>query len=186
MSQAKLPNSNAAKLVTVELLKGGRPVVGFVIGDSPFFLLLKRVTDDFLLNGFVVIPKMLIKSLKPIEDDNVFMRAARLLKLRATRQTLIGLKSWYSLIKSSQQSYGVLVVYQTEKKTNSCLLGVPTIIGKRNMKVRLIDCDGAFEQKITTLSYQGIKKIEFGGMYESTLLRLALSNLRGNEKTPSR
>ncbi len=154
--------------------KGTASVIGFVVGYSDSLILFHRLDrDTFTLNGFSAI------RVEDVSAYRVFDKVAHWEK-RAVDQ--IGLEailppdvqtgSWYDMLRSVKDRFGLISVRREIAKPDVCYIGMFAKLTERLLTIDDLNADCEWTGELR-LRLADVTRIDFDGGYERALITAA-------------
>ena len=142
---------------------------GRVASVGPHLLALHLVDDSIVYNGFTVLRLKDITALHvPTPYAGFMEHALKLRKQRAPRCTWLDVASVESVVQSAARKFPLVTIYQETIDPDSCLIGVPSDIDARMMRLRLVDPNAMFGPD-EAVALRNVTRVDFGGGYEDAL-----------------
>lgn len=142
---------------------------GRVAAVGPQLLALHLVDDSIVYNGFTVVRLKDLTALHvPAPYAGFMERALKLRKLRAPRSTWLDVASIESVVQTAARKFPLVTVYQETMDPDSCLIGVPSDIDARMMRLRLVDPNADLGPD-EAVALRHVTRVDFGGGYEDAL-----------------
>ena len=147
-------------------------ISGFILLFSKDFLLL-QVDNEFMLDGYAIIPKHQFDSIRCNKFDKTFRKIYKdeglLSTLYGIDQT-ISLKSWPDLFSNLKKLDYHVVVECEDKDEPDFIIGPIKRIYKDKVSIQYYDPTGKLDNKLTTAKYSEITIVKFGDRY-TTIFR---------------
>jgi len=157
-------------------------ISGFIYLLSKDFLLL-QVDNEFMLDGYAIIPKHKFDSIRCNKYDKTFKKIYKdegLLSTQYGFDKSISLKSWQDLF-SDLKSLDFHVIIECEDKDEpDFIIGPIKRIYKDKVSIQYYDPTGKLDDKPTTVKYNEITIVKFDDRY-TTIFRKYLK--QSNDKT---
>lgn len=146
---------------------------GFVVGSSSELTLVHCLNEhSFQLNGYVAIRNRDISEQRPILEDEFLARVARLQRLKPRRPDSVALTSMRTAAESSGAAFPLITIHREQIKRGACFIGRTVSVTQRSVVIRSISPQAEWEG-LDRYQLRDITLLEFGGIYESLLLRVA-------------
>lgn len=139
---------------------------GYILDYSDDLILL-RVTDDFMLDGYNVLPIKQIEKLRYNKWDKYY---DKILQWEGEKDKVgidyaIDLKNWKTVFKSIKETNFNVIVECEDPAINSFTIGSIEKIGKKKVAIMYFDPAGYFDDKATSIDYLSISKVQFNDRY---------------------
>ncbi|TKK64222.1 hypothetical protein FC093_23045 [Ilyomonas limi] len=148
-------------------------ISGFMLAITRQFILL-QVDNEFMLDGYAIIPKDRFDSIRCNNYDKTFKRIYKeegLLDTQYGFNQSLSLKSWHELFSDLKKLDYHVVIECEDKDDPDFVIGPIKRVTKDKVGVQYYDPTGKLDDKPTTLSYDDITIIKFGDRYSTTFKR---------------
>ncbi len=158
-----------AQSVCVKIIRKSKmPIIhGYILGCSDDLIIVQEV-DDFIVLGYIIIPKKSIKSIRynacDKTYDNILKAEKQFEKVHLKYE--IDLTNWKTTFQSVK-STGLNLTIECEKR-ELFLIGILGNIKKENVYIRYFDATGILDDMDTLVFYKEITKINFDDRYVNT------------------
>lgn len=176
-TRAKL-NDAKRKYVTIRLnrskLEPGVWINGYVVDHSDKFLLVEEIDNRIRLDGYNILRKNDVSTLKIPNPRNEFYKSALRLKgERRRKPPRISLENTACVLESIGDSWPLIAIHREVIRPGKCFVGRVVELGQRSFVFETIDLHAKFDGELETLKYSDITRIDFGGGYETALALVA-------------
>ena len=144
-----------------------RTIHGFILDNSDKFILLQEV-DDFLVVGYMIVPKKSIKEIRFNDFDKAYDEMFKAEKEfeNISLKHKIDLTNWQTILKSIKLT-GLNQIIDCEKD-DLFLIGVLGNIQSDTAYIRYINASGILDNIETIVVYKQITRVEFDDRYTKT------------------
>jgi hypothetical protein len=150
------------------------PWRGYVVGESDAIVLLQSVSDRLDLDGYCALVREHITSeVQDFEKRDVIERALRLRQQKPVHPSRIAVDSLVTLVESAQAQYDVVVLDREVVAPGEVQVGSVRLNTAETYVLRWMTVNGHWENDSRVFSFRDVTRVEFGGEYEQTLLRVA-------------
>jgi hypothetical protein len=152
-------------------------ISGFILLLSKDFLLL-HVDNEFMFDGYAIIPKHKFDSIRCNKYDKTYKKIYKNEGLLSTLYGIdqpISLKSWQDLFSNLKKLDYHVVVECEDKDEPDFIIGPIKRIYKDKVSIQYYDPTGKLDKKLTTAKYNEITTVKFGDRY-STIFRKYLKS----------
>ncbi|MDB5149289.1 MAG: hypothetical protein JWQ57_3309 [Mucilaginibacter sp.] len=139
---------------------------GYVLGFSDSLLLLNE-TDDFRIDGYVIIRIDQIKKIRFNKGDKYFDKMMRWENAveKVGIKYHVDLSDWRSAFKSLK-NLGLNVIAECEAEDiDTFTIGPITKVGKKYVYITDFDIEGFFDDSPTSIDYESITRVAFDTEY---------------------
>ena len=145
-------------------------ISGFILLVSQEFLLL-QIDNEFMLDGYAIIPKHQIDSIRCNKYDLAFKKIYKAEGLLNTQYGInqpISLKSWQDIFTALKKLDYHVIIECENKVEPDFIIGPVRKIYKDKVSVQYYDPTGKLEDKLTSVKYDEITIVKFGDRYTTT------------------
>ena len=155
------------KPIDRELLKG------FIIEIGPQLTLIQKFeSSTYRLNGYAIFCNSDVRRWRNVRKDEFLARAARQMRLRPSNLSGVSLASLGEALASAGSALPLITIHQERIKRDVCYVGKFISRNQRSMSLHHISPDAEWDEK-NKHHLKDITMIEFGGVYETLLAKLA-------------
>ena len=169
-----IENRCLVEVVRPELDGGGEHLVGVPVAIGREWLVISRLDDMIVLDGFDALRLSDISEVK----DKFPYRSFYVRGLRQKRESLkalptLDLDSTTGLLRSAQRSFSLLVIHREVMNPGAVEIG--TIVGAstRSYRMRLLTPSAGWVREEVSYRADDVMRVGFGGEYEETLATVA-------------
>jgi hypothetical protein len=145
-------------------------ISGFILSLSKSFLLL-QVDNEFMLDGYAIIPKDQFDSLLCNKYENKLKKIYKeegLLNTQYGIQQSPALKNWQGLFVSLKELDYHIIVECEDKEDPDFVIGPIKRVNKDYVSIQYYDPTGKLENKLTKVKFKDITTVKFGDRYSTT------------------
>lgn len=145
-------------------------ISGFILALSKQFLVL-QVDNEFMLDGYAIIPKDRFSSIRCNSYDKAFKKIYKeegILDTQYGFNQSLTLKSWKELFLNLKKLEYHVIVECEDKDDPDFVIGPIKRVTKNKVSIQYYDPAGVLQDKLTTLSYHDITILKFGDRYSTT------------------
>ena len=149
------------------------PITGYVVGISQDFLLIHYMSDAIILDGYTVVRTQDISLVDDKPKYGEFY--TKVLKLRGYKPKMpngIRLDSIASMLESINEHCPLITVHQ-EEGSNDCSIGRIEKLTDKTVILKWLTPAAQWEGYSPRYRLTSITKIDFNGLYEDALARVA-------------
>jgi hypothetical protein len=153
-------------------------ISGFILSLSKDFLLL-QVDNEFMLDGYAIIPKHKFDSIRCNKYDKIFKKIYKdegLLSTQYGFNKSVSLKSWQDLFSNLKNLDFHVVIECEDKDKPDFIIGPIKRIYKDKVSIQYYDPTGKLDDKLTTAKYDEITIVKFGDRYTTTFRKYLRMN----------
>jgi len=149
-------------------------IIGFVVGLSLDFVAIHVQNDDILLDGYAILR---IQDITLVEDrpkrGGFYMEALKLRGYKPKRPVGICLDSTASILESVNRHYPLVTVHREAIRNDECTIGRIEKLTAKTLIMQWLTPSAQWDGYSPRYRLTSITKIEFGGLYEDALARVA-------------
>jgi hypothetical protein len=147
---------------------------GYVVGVGPEFVLLCRVSDDILFDGFEACRIQDISDLVVPDPHSAFVERALSIRAQSRPSTPhVDLGSTKQLLVSASEAFPLITIHRETVDPEVCWVGTVVAVSEQSVSFREIDPDAIWDETSETYPLSEITRVDFGGLYEEALQRVA-------------
>ncbi|UEG53876.1 hypothetical protein LLH06_02665 [Mucilaginibacter daejeonensis] len=141
---------------------------GYIVAFAKDFVILQE-TNDFEIDGYIIIPVAQIHKLRFNNVDKYFDKIMAMEKLsgRVVLKYHVSLDSWPSIFRSLQDQELTVIVECEDPDDKSFDIGPIIKIEQETIHVQNFDALGFFDLEPSIIAYGKITKVQFNGRYEN-------------------
>jgi hypothetical protein len=155
------------------LIRRADTIDGFIVATGTAWTLL-YVMYGGIPNGYVIVPNDTIQTIKARKRGSIF--AQRSLHTQdawpPTGPALSLSGDVRGILKEIRALAPLVTLYTEHDDPEICLIGRPHEIREEEMLWRELTVEGDWEQALTSIRLRDITRIDFGGIYETSLARV--------------
>lgn len=143
-----------------------------ILDMSEDFLLL-QIVNDFSLDGYAIITKYDFESIRCNKYDKTQKKILRTeggLNGKYGIKSPINIESWTTILRDLQNQDFHVIIRNVRKKSLEFNIGPIIKTTRKKVKIKNYDPTGRFDDKLTSISLNDIRIIQFGDRY-STIFR---------------
>ena len=160
-------------------------LTGFVLACSRRLTLVHEL-HDFVPRGYQVIRNRDVAAYRVETNPQSFARlAVRLLRLQPVPAPGVTVADWPAVLRSSGARFPLLTVHFEAKDPDVCYVGRFARATTRTFMLELIDSDARWIGE-RTFAVAELTRLDFGGSYETALLRVARHRARAGRPRRAR
>lgn len=150
-----------------------------IISESDSLILMARIKDDYLVDGFSVVQKKDIYKCHNIRGDIRFKTATQYFGLNPPNKCPINVKveSWYKFLTSWLKTMP-LAVHVEQTMPDRFYIGYLTKITSRFLTLRTISKECRMDS-LEKIQINNLTRIDFGGRYE-TIIHIAVQKMNAH------
>jgi hypothetical protein len=169
-----MPTTPSVDLVEIHRKHESFPRWGFIIGESRSLMALHQVSDSYRLDGYCVIRREDIQSVKTRFKKRSLIRAAlRIKSQEPVRVPELSLASMRAAAQSAQSKFGVLVIHRERVQPGEVEVGTLRLSAEHSYVLRWLSTLARWESDDRKFRYRDITLLEFGTEYDQTLFAVA-------------
>ncbi|KQS66545.1 hypothetical protein [Modestobacter sp. Leaf380] len=147
---------------------------GFVVGISPKWLALQRLSDRIAFDGWHLIRVKDIQAVSLDPDPECFeVKALQARSLWPPAAPELSLGDVVSSLKSASAITGMVSVFDEFARPDVCWIGAVTSLDDSKLHLREVNTRGGWASKPHTFDPADVTRIDFGGGYEEALRLVA-------------
>lgn len=147
---------------------------GFVVGASTGFVALHYVSNRYDLDGYIVVRRGDITSLRTdFKRRALITRALEHKQLAPEAPTWLDLGSMRGLVRSVQDHEPLVVIHRELLFPDECEIGRVRIDSDQTYSLLWMDTEAQWDPDHRVFRYADITKVGFAGEYERTLAEVA-------------
>jgi hypothetical protein len=151
----------------------GTPLNGFVV-DWSAELTLVQILDEgvFRLDGYAVIRNSDVRWWRAVLKDRFLAWAARLHKLRPSKPDGVNIASMREAVASAGAAFPLITIHCERIEKGACHVGRMLLTDQRAVTILYISPQAEWKEA-ESYSLKDVTLLEFGGVYEGLLARMA-------------
>lgn len=148
---------------------------GFVVAAHPEWTLLARCTD-LRLDGWAAVRTGDVTAVRRRGDEDCL--TVRALSRRGqwpvrAPEPALPLDDLPALAQAASQAFGLISVHLERHAPEACWVGEVAETRPKSLRLREIDPEARWHRKPSKFPYEHITRVDFGALYERTLLEFA-------------
>lgn len=144
---------------------------GYVIDFSDNWLLMKLITSDYVVDGYIILNRKYIKEYKREERQKFTQKIIDLKGEKPTSKDIIPLTDLKTIVTFLSDKYGL---FQFDMRTHkTCWLGKVKKITGNDMKIDYLNPRAIWSTTMPTYKLGNIRTIQFDTDYINSLLLVA-------------
>lgn len=155
-------------IVRIRRRKGWDKKDGCVVGLSDDWVLIHRLSDTFVLDGYEVLRTGDIRSIEKMPAAEVAHRALTLRGYAPTPLPELDLTSISPLLASANALYPLITIELETRWSDICFIGIVERLGRKNLWLKKIDPRAKWIET-EKFPLRDITQVDFGGGYEQAL-----------------
>jgi hypothetical protein len=147
---------------------------GFLVGEGSSLLAIHQVNDSYRLDGYCVMRRDAILSVKRrFRKRSLIQAALRLKKQEPKPLASLTLHSMRAAAETAQELCGVLVIHREKVQPGEVEVGALRLTTESTYVLRWLSTLAKWEADDRRFRYRDITLLEFGTEYDQTLLAVA-------------
>ena len=152
----------------------GRPLHGFVVGVSPSFVMLHRLSERLDLDGYECIRLADVTQLdRAFPRKSFYLEALRLQNCHPTVPEGLDLASTRDLLRSIEHRYPLVVISRELLVPHECEIGRIKLTSETTYAIQMLTPEAKWVLDEQVYRYDDVTRLGFDGAYENVLARVA-------------
>jgi hypothetical protein len=153
-------------------------VQGFVLDYSEKLILLACVDDNFIVNGYSVVPCDDIKKYRVYNNKEKHFKcqATSILNLLPLKTPNVIIKDFNALLLSVHTAFPIVTVF-CENKSSHANIGIVSQYSDKLFHLLEVDADAEWDRAYCYY-FKNITRVDFGGGYENALWAVAEKDIK--------
>jgi hypothetical protein len=177
IKKALLKAKGSGNLARIERTVDGEDMEwaeGFILDYSAGFVLLHRMDDRILLDGYEILRiEDIVDIAQPVPSQAFKHRALELRGQRGQLPAGLDLSSHKTIFQSVSARYPLVVIYEEMDDPELCEIGKIRAAGDKSCFLDEIDQEAEWIDEVFEVPYEDITRICFDGAYEQALALVA-------------
>ncbi|GAA2497549.1 hypothetical protein [Streptomyces gobitricini] len=148
---------------------------GFVTGVDTAWTLIARCVDTRLEGWTAVRTTDIVEVRRSGDEKCLTIRALRRRGQWPVRmpEPTVRLDGLPALAESACAGFGLISLHTERNVPDACWIGALTELRRASLRLREVDTDARWREDVSKFRFEDITRVEFGGLYESTLREFA-------------
>lgn len=165
---------NIGKYISIIFKDGKLPISGFLIDQNKDWILLQHNSDNFILDGYIIVRHRNIESFDRKKNDLFKERVLKLKDLQPTEKDIISMTDLSTILDQLTKKFGVFQLRQ--KNGKDCFLGSLASFGNKSFVIDPLLPNGKWGKK-TLFFEKNLRTIQFATDYITSLLLVNSDNM---------
>tara|TARA_B100000508_G_scaffold139601_1_gene138319 strand:- start:766 stop:1341 length:576 start_codon:yes stop_codon:yes gene_type:complete len=140
---------------------------GYILDVSDGLILI-QIEDDFLLDGYSIIPFHTVNNIRYNKLDqfhNYILKNEKIEESQYGLSKQIDLLDWQSVFESLKKHYKVISIEDEADEDSNFIIGRIIRVNKKSVSIQYLNALGRFDDNATNVKYEDITIVSFDNRY---------------------